>query len=130
MVISGPVSVEPSPLVIPYDPSVVHQYRLRASGGSGEYNWYSSDSNIVSVSAHGVVTVHAEGKSTVMAVDHKNQENRNQTTVIAARLARLKLVPRDLEIQVGESIILPVATYGRSEYHNAPFSNCTALPIV
>ncbi|KAL6059537.1 Fibronectin type-III domain-containing protein [Balamuthia mandrillaris] len=114
-------------LLLPWDPTIRHSYQLNVTGGSGIYNWYSADTSTVSVSAAGIVTVQKEGKATIMAVDKKNPQNRDQIDVIALPAAQVGFLPETtVEVQVGHPLLLPVVL---QDHSSRRFDNCSALPF-
>jgi nuclear pore complex protein Nup210 len=83
VVIQSPVQIVPNKVVtLPFSSNAAkHQYNLRATGGSGEYNWYAANSSVVTVSINGVVTAHNVGSTQVTAVCKKNPLNKHSITL-------------------------------------------------
>jgi len=133
--ITLPVSIKPSPYVIlPFVPLVTHRYTLRATGGSGNYGWYSSDDSVVNVNQRGEIyqipSHHfptSRNTSTIMAVDRLSLENRDSTTVILKVPASIEFYGRvSAEIELGRRIRVFARVL---DDEGRPFHNCSALNI-
>ena len=79
IVIQSPVQIVPNKVITL--PSNKNQYNLRAVGGSGDYNWFSANSSVATVSIHGIVTTHSVGTTQITAVCKKNALNKDSVTV-------------------------------------------------
>ena len=80
--ITDPVEVKPERVrLLCGDMEEEHTFPLSATGGTGAYEWYSSDEKVVGVDSEGVLTSMRAGVATVTVRDGKNPVNYGQTQV-------------------------------------------------
>ncbi|GLU11334.1 hypothetical protein SLE2022_280890 [Rubroshorea leprosula] len=116
-------------IFLPWAPTVHQEMELKATGGcaksSSDYKWFSSDTNIVSVSAYGVVQAKKPGKSTVKVVSLFDSLNYDEVEVevsIPSSMAMLPYFP--VETAVGSNLQAAVTMKAPN---GAYFSKCDAF---
>uniref|UniRef100_A0A6B2KW74 BIG2 domain-containing protein n=1 Tax=Arcella intermedia TaxID=1963864 RepID=A0A6B2KW74_9EUKA len=120
------VGVTPAAVILPYDSTVSHSFKLTASGGSQtNYNWTSSDSAVVSVSG-GVVKSGKTGKAFITCRDTKDGNNFYNAEVLVSAPSSISFLPTPQQVPVGEEIQLYITSTAQNRAH---FSNCGELPI-
>ena len=80
--ITDPVEVKPKRVrLLCGDMEEEHIFPLSVSGGTGAYEWYTSDERVVGVSSEGVLTSRRAGEATVVVKDSKNPLNFGESHV-------------------------------------------------
>lgn len=116
-------------LLLPWFPGVHQKIELAAKGGCGEmpkdYQWHSSDSGVLSVSASGVFQARRPGRAiirVVAIVDLLNYDEMEVEVSVPSSMAMLELLP--VEVAVGSQ--LPAAVTLRSSTGRL-YSRCDAF---
>lgn len=116
-------------ILLPWAPSVDQKMELKATGGcaksSSDYRWFSSDTNIVSVSAYGVVQAKKPGKAIVKVVSFFDSLNYDEVVIeVSIPLSMVMLPYFPVETTVGS--ILQAAVSMKAS-NGAFFSKCDAF---
>ncbi len=129
-------------MALPFStPSLIHAFVVKASGGSGQFEWHSQHPAVVGVWVSGAsaagVGVEARfqsrtaptpttftGSGLVAAHDRCNRDNRALVQVKVSAPARLQFLPSALEIQTDTQLELGVELLS---HDLIPYSNCSAL---
>ncbi|CAI4228538.1 unnamed protein product [Auanema sp. JU1783] len=123
--IVDPVKIVPPSIILPYLPRLKSQYTLTATGGSGLYDWSSSDSSICTVDAGlGMVTSGAIGKTTVSAVDRRNNAHYDTAEVAVLDVLSLSFGKTRKEAEVGSVLVLNLQLFGAGPNGAVPFDDC------
>jgi hypothetical protein len=117
-----------------------HEMTLTAVGGTGLYEWYSTDQGVVLVRPAtaaatsqlisnnlGRLVGEAPGTVTVHASDSRNPINRDHVLVHVSAPHRIEFANSEFECQVDSTLTLSVQLL---DQHNVPYDNCSALPFV
>lgn len=122
-------SKEPHIILLPWAPGIYQELELEVNGGcamtSSDYRWISSDMDIVSVSASGIVQSKNPGKATIKAVSIYDPLNFDEVVIevsIPSMMVMLQNFP--VEIQVGTHLQASV-TLKASD--GAYFDRCDAF---
>lgn len=122
-------SKEPHIILLPWAPGIYQELELKVNGGcamtSSDYRWISSDMDIVSVSASGIVQSKNPGKATIKAVSIYDPLNFDEVLIevsIPSMMVMLQNFP--VEIQVGSHLRASV-TLKASD--GAYFDRCDAF---
>ena len=65
------------------------QWQMRATGGTGFFEWFSKDKHVAQIKGTGVLFSEEVGKTTVKVFDSKNQKNFDTIEVIVEPVAHL-----------------------------------------
>nr|XP_061802179.1 nuclear pore membrane glycoprotein 210-like [Nerophis lumbriciformis] len=114
---NSPIVLIPSILTFPWQPKVgSHQYRIKATGGSGNYSWSSSNASVATVTIKGVMTTASNiGVSIICADDMHNPFNCGEMMVYVVEPVALVFAPCQVEARVGTTLELPLRMFGRLE---------------
>lgn len=103
------MSEEPRIILLPWAPGIYQELELKVTGGctvtSSDYRWISLDTDIVSVSASGIVQSKNPGKATIKAVSIYDPLNFDEVVIevsIPSMMVMLQNFP--VEIQVGSHL--------------------------
>lgn len=123
--IVAPTDAEGS-LALPAVEGGAQLLRLAALGGSGEYEWSSSNSTAVGVSALGVLKANAVGEARVTLADSRNRRNSASIRVIVLPVVGGFVYDLHKELGVGGGSRLWVGAVG---FGGQKFANCSAIDI-
>lgn len=99
-----PTSIELAPIgAVTVGDSVEMQYSLEPAGAMSYVQWKSSDKDVATVDARGVVTFVGQGSVTISAKTHNSKTDSLKITVGAAILPDSVTLPENINIGVGES---------------------------
>ncbi|CAL1266447.1 unnamed protein product [Larinioides sclopetarius] len=140
VIIYESIKVHPSQTLLPWDPvsKPIYSIFLKATGGTGIFNWMSGDSNLASVHAvyeqeETIARVSTFGLGTfkVHAVDAHITAFNGSGQVSIQPVVDLEILPDEVEVELNGTLILPVAMYGYLP-ENVPkmFSNCSEVPVI
>jgi len=132
--ITSPVKiVHPTPSVLlPYLKSkggkfIPEMWHMKALGGSGSYNWKTSDPSVAKTGEMAVVRSAGVGITTLRVSDVNNEFNYATIEVEVAPVHHLSWLEHRLEVQAqtqtGVLSAIAVDSRGRK------FTNCTAIPL-
>lgn len=123
------IVVDPPSLLFPWDPNtkLAYSYKLTATGGSGEYSWYSQNLSIVNVNNKGLTSPLGPGIGTVRASDVKNHKHTGSAKIVVLPPTRMELLPARVEAEVNTILHLPVAMFVELDGREAAFADCRHL---
>ncbi|KAM8829564.1 nuclear pore membrane glycoprotein 210 isoform 1-T1 [Synchiropus picturatus] len=112
-----PIVLSPSNLTFPWHPRVgAYQYTIKASGGSGNFSWSSSNTTVATVTVKGVMTTVSDiGVSVVYAHDLRNPLHYGQMKVYVVEPISMDFSPCQVEAVVGKVLDLPIKILGLLE---------------
>ncbi|XP_067096636.1 nuclear pore membrane glycoprotein 210 isoform X1 [Osmerus mordax] len=112
--IYNPIVLSPSILTFPWQPKVgAYQYTIKASGGSGNFSWASSNMAVATVTVKGVMkTVRDIGVSVVNAHDVRNPLHYGHMKVYVVEPVGMDFSPCPVEARVGLVLELPLRIFG------------------
>ncbi|XP_070695859.1 nuclear pore membrane glycoprotein 210 isoform X2 [Pempheris klunzingeri] len=115
--IYNPIVLSPSILTFPWQPKVgAYQYTIKATGGSGNFSWSSSNTAVATVTVKGVMrTVSDIGVSVVYAHDLRNPLHFGQMKVYVVEPVAMDFAPCPVETRVGLVLDLPLRIFGLLE---------------
>ncbi|XP_004581422.2 nuclear pore membrane glycoprotein 210 [Ochotona princeps] len=112
--IHTPITLYPSILTFPWQPKAgAYQYTIKAQGGSGNFSWSSSTSEVAMVTVKGVVTTGGDtGLSVIQAHDVQNPLHFGEMKVYVIEPSSMEFVPCQVEARVGQTLELPLRING------------------
>uniref|UniRef100_A0A8D0CQQ4 Nucleoporin 210 n=1 Tax=Sander lucioperca TaxID=283035 RepID=A0A8D0CQQ4_SANLU len=115
--IYNPIVLSPSILTFPWQPKVgAYQYTIKATGGSGNFSWSSSNTAVATVTVKGVMTTVSDiGVSVVYAHDLRNPLHFGQMKVYVVEPVAMDFAPCPVEARVGLVLDLPLRIFGLLE---------------
>ncbi|GLD49968.1 nuclear pore membrane glycoprotein 210 isoform X1 [Lates japonicus] len=115
--IYNPIILSPSILTFPWQPKVgAYQYTIKATGGSGNFSWSSSNTAVATVTVKGVMTTVSDiGVSVVYAHDLRNPLHFGQMKVYVVEPVAMDFAPCPVEARVGLVLDLPLRIFGLLE---------------
>uniref|UniRef100_A0A7N8YDB4 Nucleoporin 210 n=1 Tax=Mastacembelus armatus TaxID=205130 RepID=A0A7N8YDB4_9TELE len=115
--IYNPIVLNPSILTFPWQPKVgAYQYTIKATGGSGNFSWSSSNTAVATVTVKGVMTTVSDiGISVVYAHDLRNRLHFGQMKVYVVEPVAMDFAPCPVEARVGLVLDLPLRIFGLLE---------------
>ncbi|KAM3617700.1 uncharacterized protein V6R79_009936 [Siganus canaliculatus] len=115
--IYNPIVLSPSILTFPWQPKVgAYQYTIKATGGSGNFSWSSSNTAVATVTVKGVMTTVSDvGVSVVYAHDLRNSLHFGQMKVYVVEPVAMDFAPCPVEARVGLILDLPLRIFGHLE---------------
>ncbi|CAK6957463.1 LOW QUALITY PROTEIN: nuclear pore membrane glycoprotein 210 [Scomber scombrus] len=115
--IYNPIVLSPSILTFPWQPKVgAYQYTIKATGGSGNFSWSSSNTAVATVTVKGVMTTVSDiGVSIVYAHDLRNPLHYGQMKVYVVEPVAMDFAPCPVEARVGHILDLPLRIFGLLE---------------
>ena len=85
---------------------------IQATGGSGNYSWSSTSTDVAAVTSLGqVVTSSSKGETTMRATDTRNAAHFDTAQVAVLPPAKMAFLPSRVEAEVDSSLELPLAVY-------------------
>ncbi|XP_063064114.1 nuclear pore membrane glycoprotein 210 [Engraulis encrasicolus] len=130
--IYDPIVLTPSILTFPWQPTEgAYQHTIKATGGSGNFTWMSSNSAVASVTVMGVMTTIRDiGVSVITAHDVRNPLHYGDMMVYVVEPVAMEFVPCAVEARVGTALELPLQIFGLLEAEGeerVPLSDCSQL---
>ncbi|XP_061698487.1 nuclear pore membrane glycoprotein 210 isoform X2 [Syngnathoides biaculeatus] len=115
--IYNPIVLSPSILTFPWQPKVgAYQYTIKATGGSGNFSWSSSNTAVATVTVKGVMTTVSDiGVSTIYAHDMRNPLHFGEMKVYVVEPVAMDFAPCQVEARVGMTLELPLSIFGLLE---------------
>lgn len=117
--------IKPSQFInLPFSTTSNQTFNLKAIGGSGNFEWASSNTSVASVDQNGVITAKGLGSCEIYIVDKTNKNNRDKIQVFVSQVGGTHFIEQNKEFLIGNgdsSIIYSTDTQGRR------FSDCTSL---
>ncbi|XP_068163279.1 nuclear pore membrane glycoprotein 210 [Antennarius striatus] len=129
--IYNPIVLSPSILTFPWQPKAgAYQYTIKATGGSGNFSWSSSNTAVATVTVKGVMTTVSDvGVSTIYAHDLRNPLHFGQMKVYVVEPVAMDFAPCPVEARVGQVLDLPLRILGLLEDERAELSDCSHFDL-
>ncbi|XP_067383479.1 nuclear pore membrane glycoprotein 210 isoform X2 [Channa argus] len=132
--IYNPIVLSPSILTFPWQPKVgAYQYTIKATGGSGNFSWSSSNTAVSTVTVKGVMTTVSEiGVSVIYAHDLRNPLHFGQMKVYVVEPVAMDFAPCPVEARVGVVLDLPLRIFGlleEMEKERVMLSDCSHFDL-
>ncbi|XP_044066781.1 nuclear pore membrane glycoprotein 210 isoform X1 [Siniperca chuatsi] len=130
--IYNPIVLSPSILTFPWQPKVgAYQYTIKATGGSGNFSWSSSNTAVATVTVKGVMTTVSDiGVSVVYAHDLRNPQHFGQMKVYVVEPVAMDFAPCPVEARVGLVLDLPLRIFGLlEEKERVMLSDCSHFDL-
>ncbi|KJH46383.1 bacterial group 2 Ig-like protein [Dictyocaulus viviparus] len=121
-----PVKISPSEVVFPYIPRRKTSYMLKASGGSGFYDWSVADTSVCSVDPNGLLSAASPGVTVVTVSDKRNPVHKDSIRVSVLDVVSLTFGETLKEAEVGSDLIINVQLLGSNSSELVPFTDCRA----
>ncbi|KAL2103919.1 hypothetical protein ACEWY4_000787 [Coilia grayii] len=112
--IYDPIVLTPSILTFPWQPREgAYQYTIKATGGSGNFTWTSSNPAVATVTVKGVMTTITDiGVSVIYAHDVRNPLHYGDMWVYVVEPVGMEFSPCAVEARVGAVLELPLRIFG------------------
>ncbi|KAM6977831.1 nuclear pore membrane glycoprotein 210 [Aplochiton taeniatus] len=130
--IYSPIVLSPSILTFPWQPKVgAYQYTIKATGGSGNFSWSSSNAAVATVTVKGVMTTVSDiGVSTVYAHDVRSSLHFGLMKVYVVEPVGMDFSPCTVEARVGQVLELPLQIFGLlGEGERVVLSDCSHFDL-
>uniref|UniRef100_A0A3Q0R3P0 Nucleoporin 210 n=1 Tax=Amphilophus citrinellus TaxID=61819 RepID=A0A3Q0R3P0_AMPCI len=133
--IYNPIVLSPSILTFPWQPKVgAYQYTIKATGGSGNFSWTSSNAAVATVTVKGVMTTVSDiGVSVIYAHDLRNPLHFGQMKVYVVEPVAMDFAPCPVEARLGLILDLPLRIFGlieEGEKERVMLSDCSHFDLV
>ncbi|XP_047462867.1 nuclear pore membrane glycoprotein 210 isoform X2 [Mugil cephalus] len=133
--IYNPIVLSPSILTFPWQPKVgAYQYTIKATGGSGNFSWTSSNTAVATVTVKGVMTTVSDiGVSVVYAHDLRNPLHFGQMKVYVVEPVAMDFAPCPVEARLGLVLDLPLRIFGvleEVEKEKVMLSDCSHFELL
>ncbi|XP_054706619.1 nuclear pore membrane glycoprotein 210-like [Uloborus diversus] len=133
------IRIHPVNTLLPWDPvsKPIYSIYLKASGGTGSFNWMSSDPSLGSVQAvytddeqRAQVSTFGLGAFKVHATDAHIPYFSGSAEVSIQPVVDMQILPYNVEAEINGSLIVPVAMYGYlPDKVTKMFNNCSEVPL-
>uniref|UniRef100_A0A8B9HXE5 Nucleoporin 210 n=1 Tax=Astyanax mexicanus TaxID=7994 RepID=A0A8B9HXE5_ASTMX len=132
--IYNPIVLTPSILTFPWQPKEgAYQYTIKATGGSGNFSWSSSNTAVATVTVKGVMTtVRDIGVSTIYAHDLRNPLHYGEMKVFVIEPVGMEFSPCAVEARVGLGLELPLRIFGQLSWEageRVTLSDCSHFDL-
>ncbi|XP_029011071.1 nuclear pore membrane glycoprotein 210 [Betta splendens] len=132
--IYNPIILSPSILTFPWQPKVgAYQYTIKATGGSGNFSWSSSNTAVATVTVKGVMTTVSDiGVSVIYAHDLRNSLHFGHMKVYVVEPVAMDFTPCPVEARVGMVLDLPLRIFGlleEAEKERVMLSDCSHFDL-
>uniref|UniRef100_A0A672IXM8 BIG2 domain-containing protein n=1 Tax=Salarias fasciatus TaxID=181472 RepID=A0A672IXM8_SALFA len=126
--IYNPIILNPSILTFPWQPKVgAYQYTIKATGGSGNFSWTSSNTAVATVTVKGVMTTVSDiGVSVIYAHDLRNALHFGQMKVNIS-------LQTETRARLGNVLDLPLRIFGlleEGEKERVMLSDCSHFDLL
>ncbi|XP_013866027.1 nuclear pore membrane glycoprotein 210 [Austrofundulus limnaeus] len=133
--IYNPIVLTPSILTFPWQPKVgAYQYTVKATGGSGNFSWSSSNTAVATVTVKGVMTTVSDiGVTTIYAHDLRNPLHFGQMKVYVVEPVAMDFAPCPVEARLGLVLDLPLRIFGpleELERERVMLSDCSHFDLL
>ena len=91
-------------LNLPHTTTNKQTFNLKVLGGSGQYQWSSSNSSVAQVDSHGIIRVVGLGECLVTVTDQNSKRNRDQIKVHVRNVGKTSFIEAYKEYLVGSSV--------------------------
>ncbi|XP_056588435.1 nuclear pore membrane glycoprotein 210 [Triplophysa dalaica] len=125
--IYNPIVLTPAILTFPWQPKEgAYQYTIKATGGSGNFSWSSTNAAVAMVTVKGLMTtVRDVGVSSIYAHDMRNQLHYGDMKVYVIEPVGMEFSPCAVEARVGLSLNLPLRIFGQLNGERVTLSDCS-----
>uniref|UniRef100_A0A672NPG3 Nucleoporin 210 n=1 Tax=Sinocyclocheilus grahami TaxID=75366 RepID=A0A672NPG3_SINGR len=129
--IYDPIVLAPAILTFPWQPKEgAYQYTIKATGGSGNFSWSSTNSAVATVTVRGVMTtVRDVGVSVIYAHDMRNPLHYGDMKVYVIEPVGMEFSPCVVEACEGLSLDLPLRIFGQLAGERVTLSDCSHFDI-
>ncbi|XP_072305024.1 nuclear pore membrane glycoprotein 210 [Eucyclogobius newberryi] len=132
--IYNPIVLSPSILTFPWQPRIgAYQYTIKASGGSGNFSWSSSNKAVATVTVKGLMTTVSDiGLSVVYAHDLQNPLHFGQMKVYVVEPVAMDFAPCPVEARIEQVLELPLRIFGlleEMEKYQVMLSDCSHFDL-
>ncbi|KAL7865087.1 hypothetical protein AOLI_G00165070 [Acnodon oligacanthus] len=132
--IYNPIVLTPSILTFPWQPKEgAYQYTIKATGGSGNFSWSSSNAAVATITVKGVMTtVRDVGVSTIYAHDLRNPLHYGEMKVYVIEPVGMEFSPCAVEARVGLGLELPLHIFGQLSWEDGEsvtLSDCSHFDL-
>ncbi|XP_035995172.1 nuclear pore membrane glycoprotein 210 isoform X2 [Fundulus heteroclitus] len=133
--IYNPIVLTPSILTFPWQPKVgAYQYTIKATGGSGNFSWTSSNTAVATVTVKGVMTTVSDiGVTVIYAHDLRNPLHFGQMKVYVVEPVAMDFAPCPVEARLGHVLDLPLRIFGlleELEMERVMLSDCSHFDLL
>ncbi|XP_008286461.1 nuclear pore membrane glycoprotein 210 isoform X1 [Stegastes partitus] len=133
--IYNPIVLSPSILTFPWQPKVGdYQYTIKATGGSGNFSWTSSNTAVATVTVRGVMTTVTDiGVSVIYAHDLRNPLHFGHMKVYVVEPVAMDFAPCPVEARLGLVLDLPLRIFGlleEVENEQVMLSDCSHFDLL
>ncbi|KAI6204431.1 hypothetical protein M3Y94_00673500 [Aphelenchoides besseyi] len=128
--INPPVKVEPTVLIFP--PDSQYEWRLKASGGSGIFSFFSEQKHIAKIAEDGLIRTSGQlGRTIIHVEDYRNALNFDLATVLVLTPVQIDFSESRREAEIGSELTLNLRLLARDEETNAPlpYSDCRGADL-
>ncbi|XP_059511298.1 nuclear pore membrane glycoprotein 210-like [Stegostoma tigrinum] len=134
VIIYEPIVLKPKILVFPWHPKPrSYRHLIQVKGGSGNFTWSSGNESVALVTVKGVIaTGDSRGFSIIHARDVENPIHFGTMQVNVLRPVSIEFVQSRVEIEVGQTLELPIMVYGLLDtdaLETVPVNNCTLMNL-
>ncbi|XP_002667606.3 nuclear pore membrane glycoprotein 210 [Danio rerio] len=125
--IYDPIVLTPAILTFPWQPKEgAYQYIIKATGGSGNFSWSSTNSAVATVTVKGMMTtVRDVGVSVIYAHDMRNPLHYGDMKVYVIEPVGMEFSPCAVEARVGLHLDLPLRIFGQLGDERVTLSDCS-----
>uniref|UniRef100_M4AT94 Nucleoporin 210 n=1 Tax=Xiphophorus maculatus TaxID=8083 RepID=M4AT94_XIPMA len=133
--IYNPIVLTPSILTFPWQPKVgAYQYTIKATGGSGNFSWTSSNTDVATVTVKGAMTTVSDiGVTVIYAHDLRNPHHFGQMKVYVVEPVAMDFAPCPVEARLGQDLELPLRIFGlleELEMERVMLSDCSHFDLL
>ncbi|KAK5613945.1 hypothetical protein CRENBAI_014064 [Crenichthys baileyi] len=133
--IYNPIVLTPGILTFPWQPKVgAYQYTIKATGGSGNFSWTSSNTAVATVTVKGVMTTVSDiGVTVIYAHDLRNPLHFGQMKVYVVEPVAMDFAPCPVEARLGQVLDLPLRIFGlleELEMERVMLSDCSHFDLL
>ncbi|XP_078404042.1 nuclear pore membrane glycoprotein 210-like [Cetorhinus maximus] len=134
VIIYEPIILKPRILVFPWHPKPrSYRHLIQVKGGSGNFTWSSGNESVALVTVKGVIaTGDNRGFSIIQARDVENPIHFGTMQVNVLRPVSIEFVQSRVEIEVGQTLDLPIMVYGLLDtdaMETVPVNDCTLMNL-
>uniref|UniRef100_UPI00398F7D21 nuclear pore membrane glycoprotein 210-like isoform X1 n=2 Tax=Pristiophorus japonicus TaxID=55135 RepID=UPI00398F7D21 len=134
VIIYKPIVLKPSILVFPWHPKPrSYRHVIKVTGGSGNFTWSSGNETVALVTVKGLIaTGDNRGFSIIQARDVENTIHFGEMQVNVLRPVSIEFVQSRVEIEVGQTLDLPIMVYGLMDtaaMETVPVNDCTLMNL-
>ncbi|XP_041052651.1 nuclear pore membrane glycoprotein 210-like [Carcharodon carcharias] len=134
VIIYEPIILKPRILVFPWHPKPrSYRHLIQVKGGSGNFTWSSGNESVALVTVKGVIaTGDNRGFSIIQARDVENPIHFGKMQVNVLRPVSIEFVQSRVEIEVGQTLDLPIMVYGLLDtdaMETVPVNDCTLMNL-